>query len=186
MHFSEGTNWIIRGMVRFLIHHSVDGKTVYFSQFYQMNIQARKLEALMEIITGHVKMDVEREGTAPPEGCRYSTYVIESQEYSTSSLKTLQEEFEGIQIVYCEVGGIVISLGLHDSDSVILAKSFINSWVYTLKKIYKTTSFTNIYDRVDELLAYLDKMLPLGELLITNQSYREYLSNEASALTRSM
>ncbi|ELP89305.1 hypothetical protein EIN_472210, partial [Entamoeba invadens IP1] len=120
-------------MVKFIIHHNVEGTTIYFSQFYQTNIQSRKLEALMEIITAHLKTDQEREGPSPSDILRFSTYTIESQEYSVSSLKPLQEEFEGVQILYCEVGGIVITLGLHENDSVFVAQNFVTNWVSALK-----------------------------------------------------
>ncbi|ELP86077.1 hypothetical protein EIN_327240 [Entamoeba invadens IP1] len=173
-------------MVKFIIHHNVEGTTIYFSQFYQTNIQSRKLEALMEIITAHLKTDQEREGPSPSDILRFSTYTIESQEYSVSSLKPLQEEFEGVQILYCEVGGIVITLGLHENDSVFVAQNFVTNWVSALKKLYKTNLLNNIYDKTDELLAYLDKLLPLGNLLLINQSYIEYLKTEATNLTRAM
>ncbi|EKE42903.1 hypothetical protein ENUP19_0151G0022 [Entamoeba nuttalli] len=173
-------------MVKFLIHHNIEGNIIYLSQFYQTNIQARKLEALMEIITAHLKSDIEREGSVSGDSMRFSTYCIESQEYSNSSLKSLQEEFEGIQIIYCEVGGIIITLGLHDYDSVFASQNFLNNWVLILRKLYKTNTLSNIYERMDELLAHLDKFLPLGDMTLVNQSYLEYLKSEATNLTRAM
>ena len=86
-------------MVKFFIHHNLEGDVIYLSQFYQTNMQTRKMEALMEILTAHLKSDNEREGQVMmADTMRFSTYAIESQEYSMSSLKSLQGEFEGIQI----------------------------------------------------------------------------------------
>ena len=76
-------------MVKFFIHHNLEGDIIYLSQFYQTNMQTRKMEALMEILTAHLKSDIEREGqVAMADTMRFSTYSIESQEYSMSSLKS--------------------------------------------------------------------------------------------------
>lgn len=174
-------------MVRFLIHHNVEGNMIYFSQFYQTSMQSRKMEALMEIITAHLKVDNEREGAVVMmDTIRFSTYSIESQEYSMSSLKPLQEEFEGIQIIYCEVGGIVITLGLHDYDSLFVAQNFLQNWIMLIRTLYKTRTFTNIYERPDELIVHLDKLLPMGNLSLINHSYLEYLKSEAANLIKAI
>ena len=174
-------------MVQFLIHHNVEGSTIYLSEFYQIQMQTRKLEALMEILTAHLKSDNDREGILiMADAMRFSTYYIESQEYSTSSLKALQEEFEGIRVIYCEVGGIVITMGLHEHDSLFVAQNFIQNWVMILKRMFKTNTLTNIYDRLDELLVHLDRLLPMGNLTLINQSYLEYLKTEATALIKTV
>lgn len=173
-------------MVQFIIHHSNEGY-IYLSQFYNTNMQTRKLEALMEIIIAHLKSDDEREGSLfMAESSRYSTYVIESQEYSTSSLKSLQEEFEGIRIIYYCYGGIIITIGLHDYDSIYVAKNFIENWVLLLRRLYKTNSLTNIYERIEEVLVHLDKLLPSGNLTLMNQSYLDYLKTEAGNLLKAL
>ncbi|KAL7716914.1 Uncharacterized protein QTN25_005511 [Entamoeba marina] len=171
-------------MVVFIIHHTLE--SILLSQFYKMNIQARKLEALMEVLNAHIKSDNEREGACAPDSQRFQTFTIESQEYSTSSLKSLQEEFEGIQVIYCEVGGIIISIGLSEYESVFVAQQFIVNWVTSLRRNFKTNLLNNIYDRLDEVLVHLDKYLPMGNLLLTNPSYSEYLKSEATSLTRAM
>ena len=174
-------------MVRFIIHHNFEGNVVYLSQFYQTSMQSRKMEALMEIITAHLKTDTEREGQIMmADQMRFSTYSIESQEYSVSSLKPLQEEFEGIQIIYCEVGSIVITIGLHDFESLFVAQNFIQNWVMILRRMYKTNTLTNIYERLDELIVHLDKLLPMGNLTLINNSYLESLKTDAANIMKAV
>ena len=174
-------------MVKFFIHHNLEGDVIYLSQFYQTNMQTRKMEALMEILTAHLKSDIEREGqVVMADTMRFSTYSIESQEYSMSSLKSLQGEFEGIQIIYCEVGGIVITMGLDDVESLFVAQNFIQNWVAILKRMFKTNTLTNIYDRLEELIVHLDKLLPMGNLTLINQSYLDFLKNDAVNLIKTI
>ena len=174
-------------MVKFFIHHNLEGDVIYLSQFYQTNMQTRKMEALMEILTAHLKSDNEREGQVMmADTMRFSTYAIESQEYSMSSLKSLQAEFEGIQIIYCEVGGIIITMGLDDYESLFVAQNFIQNWVAILKRMYKTNTLTNVYDRLEDLLVHLDKLLPMGNLTLLNQSYLDFLKNDAINLIKAV
>ena len=173
-------------MVRFLIHHTADGKSVLFSQFYATNITAERLDAAVEILRSYIRQDRDREGTPTGDVQRLATFVVDIQDLSNASDKAIHDEFEGLQVVYCDLGNIVVSLGLDPTDSVFIAQSFLTTWIAQLKRHFKTNSIATIYERVDEICALLSKLLPLGQLLLTNPTYLEYLKNEAVALTRAM
>ena len=173
-------------MVRFLIHHTADGKSVFFSQFYGTNITAERLEAAVEILRSYIRQDRDREGVPAGDAQRLATFVVDTLDFSNATNKAFHDEFEGLQVVYCDLGSIVVSLGLDPTDSAFIAQGFLTTWIAQLKRHFKTNVIVGIYERVDEICALLSKLLPLGQLLLTNPTYLEYLKNEAVALTRAM